>query len=250
MKQAAGVFHFDLSLAELRWLAGAFSISHLPLPDDAIGGRTLSQLEAEQRNGHTSLLTRGLVHASPSFGWQVDRLPTAIIQWLASAQSLLRLEHIPKNGAPRRINIFTMDEQGMSVEMNADAAHFTLYETRAMLIESALGWLALSSVTKKSAKTYQLPQPQSFLPAAWKNPKLAEKMLKTAGIAAKKDVITWVNSLEYVASLSRVELSENKILDQFVICGDKKSVWGGSGEKISFAPMTMKELPATMGKIF
>ncbi len=255
MKQAAGIFHFDLSLAELRWLAGALSISHLPLPDDVISGRTLSQLEAEQKNGHASLLTRGLVRPSPSFGWQVDRLPTAIIQWLASAQSLLRLDHILKSGTTRRVHIFTMGEQGMSVEMNADTAHFTLYEPPTMLIESAILWLALSPATKKSEKSYQLPQPRAFLPAAWQNPNLAESMLKTAGIAIKKDSITWMNSLEYFASLSRVELSgeENKTVSQFVICGDKKSTWGGTSEenseKVSFVPMTMKKITATMDNL-
>jgi hypothetical protein len=253
MKQAADVFHFDLSLAELHWLAGAFSISHLPLPDDVMSGRTLSQLEAEQKNGHASLLTRGLVRPSPSFGWQVDRLPTAIIQWLASAQSLLRLNHIPKSGATRRIHIFTMGEQGMSVDMDADTAHFTLYETRAMLIESMIQWLAISPATKKSEKNYQLPQPQTFLPAAWKNPNLAESMLKTAGIAIKKDSITWINSLEYVSSLSRVELSgeKNKTVNQLAICGDKKSVWGGNGgeNKVPFILMTIKDLTATIDKM-
>jgi hypothetical protein len=253
MKQSAGVFYFDLSLAELHWLAGAFGISYLPLPDDAMSGRTLSQLEAEQKNGHASLLTRGLVRPSPSFGWQVDRLPTAIIQWLASAQSLLRLEHIPKSGSTRRIHIFTMGEQGISVEMNTDTAHFTLYETRAMLIESMIQWLAISPATKKSKKNYQLPQPQTFLPAAWENLNLAETMLKTAGIAIKKDSITWINSLEYVASFSRLELSggESKTVNQFTICGDKKSAWGGTSEenKVSFVLMTMKDLTATIGKM-
>jgi len=255
MKQATGVFHFDLSLAELHWLAGAFSVSHLPLPDDSMSGRTLSQLEAEQKNGHASLLTRGLVRPSPSFGWQVDRLPTAIIQWIASAQSLLRLEHIHKSGATRRIHIFTMGEQGMSVEMNADTVQFTLYETRAMLIESALQWLAVSPVTEKSEKNYQLPQPQTFLPAAWENPNLAEPMLNTAGIAIKKDTLIWINSLEYVTSFNRLELSgeENKTVNQFTICGNKKSTWGRTSkennENVSFVPMTKKKITATMDKM-
>ena len=148
-----------------------------------------------------------------------------------------------------------MDAQSMSVEMDDDTEHFTLYETRAMLTESALQWLALSPATKKSEKNHQLPQPQTFLPAAWENPQLAEKMLKTAGIAVKKDSLTWINSLEYVSSLSRVELSgeENKTVNLFTICGDKKSIWGGSGvennENVSFVPMTMKKITATMDKM-
>ena len=124
-----------------------------------------------------------------------------------------------------------------------------------MLIESALQWLAVSPVTEKSEKNYQLPQPQTFLPAAWENPNLAEPMLNTAGIAIKKDTLIWINSLEYVTSFNRLELSgeENKTVNQFTICGNKKSTWGRTSkennENVSFVPMTKKKITATMDKM-
>lgn len=257
MKTDAGNFHFELSLAELRWLAGAFSISRLPLPDETIGGRAFSQLELEQKNGHASLLTRGLVHASPSFGWQVDRLPAAIIHWLASAQSMLRLEYISKSGTTRRMHVFTVGEKGMCVEMNDESAHFILCDTRITCIGSVIQWLELFPTIKKAEKNYQLPQPQIFLPAAWKKPKLTEPMLKTAGIQAKvKETISWVKSLEILATISTIQLDERefKYVRQFVFCADKKFTWVGNGEDVSkivsFVPMTIKELTATINNSF
>jgi hypothetical protein len=248
------IYTLDLARGELYWLAGSFGVTNLPIPDDAWHGLSMEAYEADVQKGNASLLARGLIRPSPGFGWQVDRLPSAIIQWLSSANSLLRVEFIPKNEPTRIAHFFTSGEQGLSVEIDTDAAHFTLYGSCAVLAEAILSWLALPTTAKNAEGTYQLPQPEAFLPAAWKNPKLSEKMLRAADILVKgKDITTWINSLEYIVILNKVQMDGHRyqITDQFSVCGDKKLIWGGEVEnkKVTFTPVPNKELNATIDKM-
>ncbi len=254
MKPDAGVFPFDLSRAELHWLAGAFGIASLPLPDDAPLGLSPAQMEARQKDGHASLLTRGLIRPSPGFGWQAERLPAALVQWIASAPSLLRLERIPKDGTSRHAHLFTAGEQGLSLEMDGDAARFVIYESLPLLRDSAMRWLALPAKTKKSAIAHDLPQPLTFLPTAWRDSQLAARILKKRGMDSKtaKSALDWVASLEWVAMLSKIKLEGTRnTTSQFVLCGDSKSIWGGrdAETKVSFVSMAEKTINATIGEM-
>ena len=257
MKRDAGVFPFDLSRAELHWLAGAFGIASLPLPPsgDAPSGLSPSQMEARQKNGHASLLTRGLIRPSPGFGWQVERLPAALLQWISSAPSLLRLERIPKDGAAQRIHLFTAGDQGLSLEMDDDTARFVIFQTRRLLQESAVRWLALPAGAKKSTTAHDLPQPITFLPTTWKDSQLASRILKEQGMNTKtaKSTLAWAVSLEWVTALSKVKLEgqRNVLANQFVLCGNAKSIWGGRDErtKVSFVHIAEKKINATIGEM-
>jgi len=251
----AGAYPFELSLAELHWLAGAFGIASLPLPEDAPAGLSPAQMEARQKDGHASLLTRGLIRPSPGFGWQVERLPAALLQWISSAPSLLRLERIPQDGAAQRIHLFTAGDQGLSLEMDGDTARFAIFQTRRLLQESAVRWLALPAGAKKSTTAHDLPQPFTFLPTAWNDPALAARILKERGVNAKtaQSTLTWAVSLEWVIALSKVKLEgqRNVIASQFVLCGNAKSIWGGRDErtKVSFVHIAEKTINATIGEM-
>lgn len=255
MKSDAGLFPFDLSRAELHWLAGAFGIARLPLPDLAPAGLSPAQLESLQKDGHASLLTRGLLRPSPGFGWQVERLPAALVQWIASAPSLLRLEHIPKAGTVRRAHLFTAGEQGLSLEMEGETARFVLYESLPLLREAALRWLSLPAKSKPTPFSHTIPQPLTFLPAAWRDSQLAARILKERGVNPKtaKSALDWAASLEWVAALSAVKLEgdRNTLLKQFAFCGDGKSLWGGEGdgEEASFVHVAKKTINARMSEM-
>ena len=250
----AANYVFQLSRSELHWLASSFGVTNLPIPDEAWHERSFQEYEADLEEGNALLLTRGLIRPSPGFGWQVDRLPSAIIKWLSSANSLLRVEYISKIGETRIAHYFISGEQGLSVEIDPDAAHFTLNESREVLTEAIFNWLALPTTAKNAETAYQIPQPEAFLPAAWKNPKLSEKMLRAADLLVKgKDITTWINSLEYVVILNKVQVDgrKYKITDQFSICGDKKLIWGGGAEneKVTFTPVLNKELIAVIDRM-
>jgi len=252
MKRDTDAFAFDLSRAELYWLAGAFGIASLPLPDVAPLGLSPDQVESRQKDGHASLLTRGLLHRSPGFGWQVDRLSAALIQWIATAPSLFRLERIPKEGTPHRSHLFITGEQGLSLEMDGDTAHFVIYESLPLLQDAALHWLSLPAKTKTAA-SHSIPQPFTFLPIAWKNPQLAARILEERGLKDAKSTLSWISSLEWVFAIAEVKLEgrKNSILDQLFLCSDKISVWGGEGKDTiaSFVPMTLTKISAKITKM-
>lgn len=254
MNQDANVFTFDLSRAELYWLAGAFGIVSLPLPDNASLRISPVQQDSLQKDGHASLLTRGLLRPSPGFGWQVERLPAALVQWIASAPSLVRLERIARDGTTRRAHLFTSGEQGLFLKMDGDAAHFVIYKSLSFLREAALRWLSLPQKMKSTAvKVQALPQPLIFLPAAWKDPQLAARILEERGAKASKTTLNWVSKLEWAAALSLVKLEgrRNSILRQFVLCGNENSAWGEDEEEAtaSFVPMTMRRIDVKIAEI-
>ncbi|MFZ5858015.1 MAG: hypothetical protein ACOYZ6_14390 [Chloroflexota bacterium] len=255
MKQNDGIFPFDLSRSELHWLAGAFGIASLPLPEAAPAGLSPSQLEALQKDGHASLLTRGLIRPSPGFGWQVERLPAALVQWIASAPSLLRLEHIPKEGTPRHVHFFTQGDQGLSLEMDGDTAYFVIYETLSLLHDATLRWLSLPAKSKATPSSYTIPQPLTFIPAAWKDLQLAARILGERGVNPKviKSTLAWVSVIHWVTafSVAKLEKRGNSVLNQYVICSDGKLSWGGEGKEInvSFVPMTAKEMSAKIAEM-
>ncbi|OQY90392.1 MAG: hypothetical protein B6D38_03625 [Anaerolineae bacterium UTCFX1] len=253
MKEQAGVFQFDLSRAELFWLAGAFGISSLPLPDATIERLTHDQLEQRQKAGHASLLTRGLIRSSPGFGWQIERLPAALVQWISSAPSLLRLERITTDGAVRSLHLFTSDAQGLSLEMDGEIARFIIYQTRRHLQDAIMRGLSLPSKTKKTASVHKLPQPLVFLPTAWKDASLAARILKEHGLDSKsaKSALDWAVSMEWIAALSkvRIEGTGNAITEQFALCGEGKSIWGGKddGQYMSFAHIGTMAINSKIG---
>lgn len=248
----AEAYPFELSLAELDWLAGALGIASLPLPDGAAQGMTAEQRRQRQKDGHASLRTRGLLRPSPSVGWQAERLPAALLHWIASAASLLRLERIPRAGPARRLHLFTAGEEGLSLEVNGETARFVIFPSRRLLHQAALGWLALPVAPQKSALALTLPQPLAFLPVAWKEPSLAARILKEHSLEAPS-ALAWAASLEWAAALSRVEVAagRNTLAVQFVLCSDGQSLWGGREEetKVSFAPVTAKMIVAKINEM-
>jgi len=251
---ADDAFPFDLSLDELHWLAGAFGIISLPLPDHAQPDLSRAQLVDRQRNGHASLLRRGLIQSSPGFGWQVDRLPAAFVQWMASATSMLRVECIEKDGAKSIMHAFTSSEQGVSVEITNGVAHFVLYKTRAALTKSLNVWLKIPPKLEKSKETFSIPQPQTFIPVAWKDTKLAAKILANAGLSKKsKDILEWSTTLDWLVVLSKLRINgeSNETSTQFFLCASKDNQWGGNIEKemASFSPMAGAEANANIEKL-
>jgi hypothetical protein len=259
MKQDPNTFHFDLSLAELSWLAGAFGIISLPLPLDALQDMTRPQLVEDQKKGHASLLTRGLIRPSPGFGWQVDRLPAAIVQWMTSANSILRVEYIEKKGTKNTIHIFTSGDQALSVEMNGDTANFILYKTHAALKKSLQTRLKIPIKSQKSKEMFSIPQPQILIPVMWKDPNIAAQILENAGLATtSKALIAWAASQNWMGVVSKMQINDETIIvsDPLIICAAEKSLWSctNNTQEITdstamFFTLNWKELDAKMGEM-
>lgn len=244
---------FDLSLDELHWLTGAFGIVALPLPEHPQSDLSRAELMERQKKGHASLLRRGLIQPSPGFGWQVDRLPAAFVQWMASAESMLRVKRIEKEGGKKMMHIFTSSGQALSVEIADETAHFILYKTRATMNDSLNVWLMFPPKPVKSKKIFSIPQPQTFIPVAWKDQQLAGKILANAGFKNPKDLLEWTKALDWLVILSKLRVNgkSNGASDQFFLCGNNKSLWGGGVEKesVSFTPIGNKELDAAIGNM-
>lgn len=254
MKQDTDVFQFDLSRAELYWLASALGIARLPLPKGNPAEFSASQRTAFQKEGHTSLLGRGLIRPSPDFGWQADRLLVALLHWIVSAPSLLRLEYIAKDGTRRCAHLFTAEGQGLFLEMDGDIAHFEIYASLSLLQEAAMRWLAIS-ITTKALISYALPQPLSLAPLVWENRTLAARILKehNTDIETIPAILEWVATLGWIASLSQHPSIEPHGAPgrQYVLCGDGTRIWGGEDgdTKVSLCPITPRDIRTELSEI-
>ena len=251
MKSNEDTLHFELTLDELKWLAGAFGIASLPLPDRFQPETSPTQLMEGQKRGHASLLRRGLIQPAPSFGWQVDRLPAAFVQWMATATSMLRVERIEKEGVKQALNIFTSDEQSLSVEATEHVVKFVLYKSHTVLMKSLTRWLSLPSKIEKTKGNYSIPQPQSLFDAAWQNPALVETMLRVTGTRSQvQREAEWVKSITMISIFSKLCLhqTDHKQNLHLFLCSDKKNLWVGVGteddEQVSFESMALSVLDA------
>jgi len=250
---------FQLSRVELYWLVGSFGITNILILDEAWRGRSIRDYEADLQEGNASLTTRGLIRPSPGFGWQVDRLPAAIVQWMATANSMLRVEHIEKNSVKSNLHIFTSGEQALSIEIENDIAHFVLYKTRTAMKKTLQKWLNIPAKSGKSKDTFSIPQPQTFIPVAWKDPKLAAQILKNNDPSANsKTLIEWAASLKCLVVFSKVQINSEAggASAQFTLCMDGKSLWGGGVDHqetanhfAMFSTMTLKELDAKINEM-
>ncbi len=254
MKQDKDVFQIDLSRAELYWLAGALGIAGLPLPKGNPAEFSVSQLTAFQKEGQTSLLARNLIRPAPGFGWQADRLLVALLQWIESAPSLLRLEHITKDGTCRCVHLFTAEEQGLFLEMDDDIVHFEIYASLSSLQKAAMRWLTISTTTKAPI-SYALLQPLSLVPLVWKNRTFAVHILKehNTDVETIPAILEWVATLGWIASLSQRPVNEPHDAPgrQYVLCGDGTWTWGGKddGTKVSLNPITPSDIRAELSEM-
>lgn len=256
MKSNDDTFHFELTLDELNWLAGAFGIASLPLPDHFQTESSPAQLMEGQKRGHASLLRRGLIQSSPGFGWQVDRLPAAFVQWMVTATSMLRVEHLEKEGGKQVMHIFTSGDQVLSVEVVDHNVKFMLYKSHTILKKSLTQWLTLPSKIEKTKGKYSVPQPHSLFAAAWQNPALVKKMLTVAGISSQvQREAEWVKSITMISIFSKIRLhqTDHSPSSYLFLCRDKKTLWTGVGteedELVSFESITLRELNAKISEM-
>lgn len=240
-------FHFQLSPAELHWLAGAFGQTRLPLPDDPLRALPPVQREAQLMQALASLQTRGLIRRAPGLGWQVDRLPAALVRWMGAAEWMLAAEIHTREGISRRAGIFNEQTAGMSVTLEGSAYRFVLYRDFDALIAGLLAWLGASFADPApAAPTYTLHQPLTILRAAWQDAALAAKMLKRTGLSPKetKAALAWLESLQWAAALTRLHLEAQRpqAEAEAILCADGQRVWAGLGAGDESGALSLKPI--------
>lgn len=224
-------YHFQLSPAELQWLAGAFGLTHIPLPKY----RARALLHSDIEKAIASLQSRGLIRHAQGVNWQVDRLPAAIVAWLGNADWMLAIELQLRSGELRYMNVFRTNDQGMTISMENDVFCFTLCPSADLLITECLTWMGVFSKPSLSAvPTYELPQPETLIRTGWRDKPITAKILQNTGFNLEKvnATLEWLDTLQWVASMTRVKLeaAQARAESQTVFCGDRKKVWAGSGE--------------------
>lgn len=251
---------FRLSPIELRWLAGAFGLSRLTLPEDPLLHTPNSQLEAKLKEAPSSLQARGLIlRTKQDASWQVDRLPAAIVRWIGESHSFLAVESQSIGSTSRRMNVYFAGEQAMGISLVGESYGIVLYPNHELLITDLFTWIGVPSQTPKLPKDlYLIPQPFIFIRIAWTDPVTIVKIIKAAGINTQtgREVQEWANTLEWIAKFGMVcpETPDTKIKNDLFVCGNEKWIWAGSGlrdtsESITMAPVSEKYFRIAINKL-
>lgn len=222
---------FQLSPLELNYLAGAFGIIRLPLIDDPLRHIPNSQLAEEVKAGLASLQSRGLIQRA-SGGYQVDRLPAAIVKWLGSSAGMLLLDIHTRHGISRHAQVFTEEDVSMFVSLEEGNYQFLFLPDHRTVSEYVFNQASASFADPKGASAqYTLSQAITILPTVWTDPSLAAKMLKVIGLKPKeiKPLLVWAESLEWILALKNVQLLEGEIgiKRSVILCGNKQKCWAG-----------------------
>ena len=246
------IFHFDLSPAELRWLSGALGILQLPLFDDSFFGSSLSAQQIMIREAQDSLQQRNLIRRVPKQGWQVDRTPAMIAQWLGSAASMLSIDIHTPSASTRHARVFVENETSMHVTVEKDRYHFSLAPSRVTMVDYILEQLGVSLLDMETAgEEYRLPQPITVLRSMWTDATLAAKMLRVARMASMdiRSLLAWGASLNWIVAFHPIQLSVegSSSQTQAILCGSMRRCWSGyidvrSDHVVTLSPIEMEAI--------
>jgi hypothetical protein len=226
-------YRLGVSPIELRWLAAAFGIISLPLPDDPLRHKTNSQLEVLVKEVPTALEARGWIRRAGRAGWRIDRLPAAIIQWMGKAETYLAVDSQIRNSPSRRMNVFFAGEAAMSVAREGDSYSVVIYPAVELLIGELLSWIgAPSEASAPAEEPLSIPQPMEFLRIAWTDPKIMENVLKIAGVNVQsgRKIREWADWIRWAADLSEAKSSPHGMQKKgdLFLCGGEKRMWMGT----------------------
>lgn len=254
MNKQTTLFSFKLSPTELHWLAGAFSITSLPLPEHPFHSIKAVQQKPQLLQGLNSLRERGLVRGSAATSWQVDRLPAAIVNWFGSAARMLILNVHARDGGVRRAHVCTENDVSVYVTVEGDTYHFLFFPNCGALTEYLLDQFGASfSDPRTAAAQYAFPQPVTILRSAWTDASLAAKMLKVSRLKPKeiKSLLAWAGSLEWIVTLDHIQLDGEEAGrdSQTILCGNRQRCWSGraggdSDEAVTLSPINLVETQA------
>jgi hypothetical protein len=256
-------YTFQLSHDELFWLAQAFKIISLPLPGVALSNHSSQQIKQFVSHGETSLRTRSLIRQSSDRKWQVDHLPAAIVRWMGTSKWKIIVKVFRKDRKISQLHAF-VEEAGLSVAESGKDYLCVLYPDVAALQTGIWEWIESALDSPSELKNtfipdsiiYQLPQPETLIPFAWRNNKLAEGILKRYLPDVKHNKLTakWLDSLEWAATLTRVNLETKsaKAEKQSILCGAGQGVWTGGGslpqpDLVSLTPISWRDVRSRMG---
>jgi hypothetical protein len=246
------IYSFELSPAELHWLAGALGITKLPVPT------TEGQEKPHLADGLRSLQERNLVRKSGSNDWQVDNLPFALVHWLASAADMVVMEMRKRSGISSRGYIFKEHGAGMYITMEKSRYRFMLAPDKETISAWVLDLLGVSSPEPGlEAANYRFAQPDTILQSAWADPTATAKMLRVSGLqpGETESVIAWVGTLDWILSLKQLSLGggEPEGGCQAILCGTAHCCWAAyldaaADQDADFIAINVDEMHAILQK--
>jgi len=252
-------YEFQLTPEELFWLAKAFQINSLRLPQNPLAKFGAHETKEILNRAQESLNRRSLIQPSDGGAWQVDRLPAAIVRWLGSEVNMLTLEAHTPNGVSRYARVFSEHEVDMFVKLDRDGYHFVFLQDREATSTYLLDWFDASFLhTKIATEKYMILQPVTIMRSAWNDPALATKMLTVTGQKPKdiKSILAWMKTLEWVLTFNRVDLEEEKarIKSQTIFCGNKQKAWSGdldqsSDDAVMLSPINLESIRSVISNL-
>lgn len=205
-------FSYELSFAELRWLAGAFGLARLPLSLPDVSAESLLK-------GQKMLLERGLIEPGQAGGWQIHPFLALALQWTGGASRYWVFDLYRPKAQPVEFALFLQGGASLLVLPLAEGMKLiACQDVEAAIKEWQLAVSLPYSIESRSLPEWNVPQPVTVIRSSWNNPQLALTM-------AGPEFLTWAKGLDWAGEWALVVAETRLPRLALAACGN--SVWSG-----------------------
>jgi hypothetical protein len=223
-----GSYSLNLSPPELFWLLSVFGKRAQAFLGNPFEGPPADRVTRQIQSGGASLVARGLVH--PDNGvWQVESLLAALTDLLTDPARLIQIEKIEHSGKRVVFNICAEASLYLLVQKLPAEYALTVFPNSESLLLNLVPLLGLKENpdVQDNPAAINIPDPEYFIPLAWKNPEVA----KSALARLNRPPVVDQDCLNWVKNLSGLIIFKNQAGDKIFIVASNTSTWAGKFEE-------------------
>ena len=243
-------FELELSPGELFWLGGVLGETRLSLPGNPFKDKSEEEIHALVMKGQEDLQKRGLIRPRPGSGWEMERLLTLIIRWVAETQTILSMDIHNHNGTFSQSAVYLLGQQSLMIRYSQEKYQCALFQNRKALIEAVLEFFNFKEETRLGGKPLLIVEPAWLIPMSWRDISKCVPILMRNGYSltdakAAAEKLSGLNCVK-VISVLKTENGQPRGEARLILATDKQGYWVGqpSGSKSSqflFAPTKSEE---------
>jgi hypothetical protein len=224
-------FELELSPAELFWLGGVLGETRLSLPGNPLRDKSAEEIQALMGKGQEVLQKRGLIRHRPGSGWEVERLLTLIIRWVAGTHTILSIDIHNHNGAFSQSAVYQLNKQSLMIRYSQEKYQCAIFQNQKALTGAVLDYFDFKGETRLGRKPLLIVEPWWLIPLAWQDASKCIPILRRNGysLSDAKVVAEKLSGFNCVKVLSvlKTESEQPRAQARLILATDKHGYWIG-----------------------
>ena len=206
-------FSLEFSFAELRWLAGAFSMANIPLSIPPVSPEALMDAQI-------SLEKRKIIEPGQPAGWEIHPFVAMTLQWMAGSSRFWVFDCYRRDSQDSEFALFLQNQAALLVLPILNGKQLIACQNMDTAITE---WLLAINLTNSNTDMklpeWDSPQPLTVIRNTWKNPAMAKTM-------ADAEFLTWAAGLDWAGEWAMV-IDKNRFA-RLVLAARGQALWVGS----------------------